>query len=269
MSVIFCSRRQASEFVVHLAGAHQDTPHLFRVDLVDLADDVLPLAGGKFVERRDRLLVPQQALRASSRSAACATCATSAGAAGGRSGPAWTARRPACCARRTAAGSARDAPTSAPGPGLRSRAAATASGRTCGPTSTSPAADELVDHHLRAVGEIAELGFPDDELVRFRRGVAVLETEHRLFGQHRVDDFETRLVLLRCAAAGCSSQRPTCRGSGRAVPRGDARTCRGPRPGRTSRTAVCHRRAATRRRAFRPCPSRAASCPRPSRGDRP
>src|SRR5712692_7928843 len=39
--------------------------------------------------------------------------------------------------------------------------------------------DELVDHDLRAVGEVAELRFPDDELVRLRGRVAVLEAEHR------------------------------------------------------------------------------------------
>src|SRR5215831_9699868 len=42
--------------------------------------------------------------------------------------------------------------------------------------------DELVDHHLRAIGEIAELRLPDHQLVRLRGRVAVLEAEHRLLG---------------------------------------------------------------------------------------
>ena len=42
-------------------------------------------------------------------------------------------------------------------------------------------ADELVDHNLRAVGEITELRFPNYELIWLRCGVAVFETEHRFF----------------------------------------------------------------------------------------
>ena len=38
--------------------------------------------------------------------------------------------------------------------------------------------DELVDHHLGAIGEITELGFPDDQGVRRRRGVSVFEAQH-------------------------------------------------------------------------------------------
>ena len=46
--------------------------------------------------------------------------------------------------------------------------------------------DELVDHHLRAVGEVAELGFPDHQGVGIR-GVAVFKAQHRLFRQDGVD----------------------------------------------------------------------------------
>ena len=48
--------------------------------------------------------------------------------------------------------------------------------------------DELVEHHLRAVGEVAELRFPQRQRVGLGQGVAVFETEHRFFRQHRVDD---------------------------------------------------------------------------------
>ena len=56
--------------------------------------------------------------------------------------------------------------------------------------------DELVDDHLRAVGEVAELRFPDHEARRIGSRVAVFEAEHRLFGEHRVDDLERRLARL-------------------------------------------------------------------------
>ena len=56
-------------------------------------------------------------------------------------------------------------------------------------------ADELVHHHLGAVGEVAELRFPDHQRVRLRGREAVLEAEHRLFRQHRIDDDEIALVL--------------------------------------------------------------------------
>ncbi|MCY1222428.1 hypothetical protein D9M72_345210 [compost metagenome] len=66
--------------------------------------------------------------------------------------------------------------------------------------------DELVDHHLGAVDEVAELGFPDHQRVRFGGRVAVFETEYGFFGQHRVDHRERCLVfrhiLQRHVAAG-------------------------------------------------------------------
>ncbi|MCY1539272.1 hypothetical protein D9M68_748520 [compost metagenome] len=45
------------------------------------------------------------------------------------------------------------------------------------------AGDELVDHHLGAVGEIAELGLPDHQRVGRGGGVAVFERQYRLFRQ--------------------------------------------------------------------------------------
>ena len=50
--------------------------------------------------------------------------------------------------------------------------------------------DELVEHDLRAVGEVAELRLPEHERVRLGERVAVLEAEHRLLREHRVDDLE-------------------------------------------------------------------------------
>ena len=53
---------------------------------------------------------------------------------------------------------------------------------------------ELVEHHLRAVGEVAELGLPHHQGIGLGQGVAVLEGQHRLLRQHRVDDLEAGLV---------------------------------------------------------------------------
>src|SRR5438067_2014603 len=55
--------------------------------------------------------------------------------------------------------------------------------------------DELVDDDLRAVGEVAELAFPDGQGVRFGGRVAVFEAQHRFFRQHGVDDGEVGLVF--------------------------------------------------------------------------
>ena len=48
---------------------------------------------------------------------------------------------------------------------------------------------------MRAVGEVAELRLPQDERVRLGERIAVFEAEHRLFRQHRIDDFVARLPV--------------------------------------------------------------------------
>ena len=50
--------------------------------------------------------------------------------------------------------------------------------------------DELVDDHLCAVGEIAELRFPDHQRVRCGGRVAILERHDRFFTEQRVDDLD-------------------------------------------------------------------------------
>src|SRR4051794_2982704 len=50
--------------------------------------------------------------------------------------------------------------------------------------------DELVDDDLRAVDEVAELRLPQDERLRGRRGVAVLEADAGVLAQRRVVDLE-------------------------------------------------------------------------------
>src|SRR3954462_2355612 len=55
--------------------------------------------------------------------------------------------------------------------------------------------DELVEYHLRAVGEIAELRFPKRQRARPGQRIAVFKAEPGLFRQHRVDDFEAALPV--------------------------------------------------------------------------
>ena len=50
--------------------------------------------------------------------------------------------------------------------------------------------EELVDHHLGAVDEIAVLRFPDDQPRRLLDVVAVLEPDDRVFGERAVVDLE-------------------------------------------------------------------------------
>ena len=68
--------------------------------------------------------------------------------------------------------------------------------------------DELVDHHLRTVAEVPELGFPDHQFVRFRRRISVFETEHRFLRQYRIDYHEVRLVVADVLQRNISSGIP-------------------------------------------------------------
>ena len=54
--------------------------------------------------------------------------------------------------------------------------------------------DELVDDDLRAVDEVAELRLPADPRVGVGDGVAVLEAERRVLGEHGVVEHERRLA---------------------------------------------------------------------------
>ena len=49
--------------------------------------------------------------------------------------------------------------------------------------------DELVEHHLRTIGKIAELGFPQRKGAWLCGGIAVLETENGFLGEHRIEYF--------------------------------------------------------------------------------
>ncbi len=54
--------------------------------------------------------------------------------------------------------------------------------------------DELVDDDLRAVGEVAKLGFPDTEHRGVVHRVAVVEAEDGVLGERAVIDAEARLI---------------------------------------------------------------------------
>src|SRR5207342_1615777 len=55
-----------------------------------------------------------------------------------------------------------------------------------------PCRDELVDDDLGAVDEVAELRLPENERLRRRRGIAVLEADAGVLRERRVVDLEGR-----------------------------------------------------------------------------
>src|SRR3546814_9766476 len=54
--------------------------------------------------------------------------------------------------------------------------------------------DELIDHDLRAVGEIAELGFPKHQRFGIGERIAVFEIEPAIFGERRIEHLETAML---------------------------------------------------------------------------
>ncbi len=61
--------------------------------------------------------------------------------------------------------------------------------------------DELVDHDLRAVAEVAELRFPQRQRQRIRHAVAELEAEHGVLAQAAIEHIEARLIAgERCCS---------------------------------------------------------------------
>src|SRR6185436_827274 len=57
------------------------------------------------------------------------------------------------------------------------------------------ACDELIDHHLGNVYEVAELRFPKNEAIRAFEAVTVLEADDTHFGEGAIDDFDRPLIL--------------------------------------------------------------------------
>jgi len=62
--------------------------------------------------------------------------------------------------------------------------------------------DELVDDHLRPVGEVAELRLPHHQGVGGVRGVAEFKAEHRRLGQQTIVNAETGLFTRTARLSG-------------------------------------------------------------------
>ena len=58
-------------------------------------------------------------------------------------------------------------------------------GLTCG--------NELVNHHLSAIGEIAELAFPKNKALRIGAGKAIFKAQHAKFGQGAVQHLKAAM----------------------------------------------------------------------------
>ena len=71
--------------------------------------------------------------------------------------------------------------------------------------------DELVDDDLRAVGEVAELRFPEDEGFGVVAAVAILEAQHAGLGEDRVVDAEARLIRIDVVERESRAARFRCR----------------------------------------------------------
>ena len=57
--------------------------------------------------------------------------------------------------------------------------------------------DELVNHHLCAVGKITELPLPNNQDIRIRSAITIFKAEHGFFRQQRIDDLEIRLLRIQ------------------------------------------------------------------------
>ena len=181
---------------VDLARAEHDARDVLRRQVVDLVQHALERAPGELVERRHRQLVPQQALRRHDDQRLAERAhhlpAQHVEHLRGRGRHAdlhvvlGAELQEALEPRRGVFG---------PLPFVAMRQEQRE------PAVTAPLRlarrNELVDDHLRAVREVAELAFPDHQAIRIGGRVAVLETEHRLLGQQRIRDAETRLPGLQ------------------------------------------------------------------------
>jgi hypothetical protein len=162
--------------------AQHQPPGLALGGRVEVGEDAAEVAVAGEVARSTPQACGAAATWASSGSAACGNRAASAAAGCGSNWPASCSWRPGYCPRRTAAGSARAAPSCAPAPAPRSRAAAADEAAGAQPLGLA-AGDELVDDRLRAVGEVAELRFPQHQRARVGDRIAIFEAEHAEFGQ--------------------------------------------------------------------------------------
>ncbi len=64
-----------------------------------------------------------------------------------------------------------------------------------------PGKDKLVDNGAGAVGEVAELRFPEHQRIGRSQGITVFKTEHGIFGQQRVVDAHFPLLVAQAVEA--------------------------------------------------------------------
>src|SRR5438477_1209624 len=182
------------DVVVHLARAEDHTPHFLRRELLDLGDDHLEAAAREFRELRGRFLLAQQALRRHHDEGLAHRAQDLA-----PDHVEELRRRRGHANLDVVLGAELQVALEPRGRVLRPLAFVAVRQEHRERAQPSPLrlarGDELVDHHLRAVGEVAELRFPDDELEGLRGRVAVFEAEHGLFGEERIDDDEIALAV--------------------------------------------------------------------------
>ena len=184
------------ELVINLARADDHALHFLWIELVDVTDHRLEATVRKFLERRHRLLVAEQALRThhDQRLAIVAHHLPAQQVIDLRRRRRHAHLHVVLRAQlQIAFGTRRRMLGPLPFEPVRQQQRETAHAAPFHFTR----ADELVDDDLRAVGEVAELRFPDHQLIRLRRRITVLEPQHRVLGQHAVDDLEVRLIVLQ------------------------------------------------------------------------
>ena len=55
--------------------------------------------------------------------------------------------------------------------------------------------DELVNDHLRAIGEVTKLAFPQHHRLRVSERIAVIKAQHAKFREQRIEGFNFRLTF--------------------------------------------------------------------------
>ena len=187
------------QIVVNLAGTEHHAAHARHVRAIGLADNFREPARRKIAKRRNRARMPQQALgreddQRFAHPAPVRARRTSAAAARGS-----IAR--ACVQLHhlhVVLGAQRQKPLDARARMLRPLPFVTVRQQHHEPARLPPLRfrrrNELVDHDLRAVGEIAELRLPHHQRQRIRHAVAELEPQHRVLAERAVIHVEARLV---------------------------------------------------------------------------
>ena len=183
------------QVVINLTRTHHHALHALRIELINLANRWLEGAVGQFVQAGDRQRMTQQRLRRhnNQRAAHTAQRLTTQHVVNLRRGGRDANLHVLLSAKlqitfQTRGGVLRPLPFVA----VRQQHHQAAHP----PPFLLAGGDELIDHHLRAVGEVAELRFPDGQGARFSGRIAVFERQHRFFRQDGVPDAEGALTVM-------------------------------------------------------------------------